>query len=116
MDHVQTFQALQQGTFVLERLGMQKLEGKGQAVGLFQQGGAGRLPFLHQLDGEGGDAVQEEDAADEHARQLRGKGGGRQAAQQTGKKGAHAYFPGMMGASTGRAGRTNCGRTSVAST
>ena len=68
VDHVQAFQPLQQGALVLEGFGMQELEGKGQAVGLFQQGGAGRLPFLHQLDGEGGDAVQEEDAADEHAR------------------------------------------------
>lgn len=92
VDHVQAFQPLQQGALVLEGFGVQELEGEGQAVGLFQQGGAGRLPFFHQLDREGGHAVQEKDAADEHARQLCGKRGGGQAAQQTGKEGAHATF------------------------
>lgn len=92
VDHVQPLQPFQQGALVFERLGMQELEGEGQAVGLFQQGGAGRLPFFHQLDRERGHAMQAEDAADEHARQLCGKRGGGQSAQQTGKEGAHATF------------------------
>ena len=92
VDHVQPFQTLQQGALVLEGLGVQELEGEGQAVGLLQQGGARRLPFLHQLDRERGHAMEEKDAADEHARQLCGKRGGGQAAQQTGKEGAHAIF------------------------
>lgn len=90
MDHVQPLQPFQQGALVLEGLGMQELQGKGQAVGLLQQGGPGRLPLLHPLDRDSGHAVQQKDAADEHARQLCGKRGGRQAAQQTGKKGRHA--------------------------